>query len=477
MSPGPDNPISTPQRKKLHNGPPFSDITPLRPRLTSVRQAYGAKRVQAIVKPIIRNDFMGNLQKHADIYQFVESVWGLKRDALDWQRWGSQFVRPENLHKEFVESSSEPLMYKPLCAILENADEQARIVLNTGMPSAIKLVPMGSTRIINEATVRSPDWGTCSAELPHLDPDKEKVHASTVGFPMCNENKVKSGLGDKARPDLAPSSKSRKARKTPANPTSRRSARANVQDGAIADDSTASTGMKRKIKSEPLGPRKALKMSESPLDPISDIGTADAELKYDAFGPDAPNLTHDQAQLASYALESMSDIGNRRYTTGIFMRGMLMSLWYFDRIGAIKTEEFDIQSEVDQEKLVLVAHALHCCDRNHFGYEPLLKEPTPSVAPTTVDNATLTLPGSEVADCYGKPVAGDISFTVKGNALHVQYGIVGRGTVVLRVEPWGVEGFSKKNRDLVAKLSWPWPRARQRTRFCAQSVPKFPKRQ
>ncbi|TFY78117.1 hypothetical protein EWM64_g5894 [Hericium alpestre] len=453
MSPGPDTPISTPQRKKLHNRPPFSDITPLRPRLTSVRQAYGAKRTQAIVKPIIRNDFMGNLQKHVDVYEFVESVWGLKRDTLDWQRWGSQFVRPENLYKEFFESSSEPLMYKPLCAILENADEQARTALKIGTPSAIKLVPMGSTRITNEETVRSPDWIACSADSSHLGSNGEMVRASTVGLPICNENKVKSGLGDKARADVAPSSKSRKARKTPANPTSKRSARANVQDGAIADDSGASTGMKRKTKSEPLGPRKALKMLQSPLDAISDICTADAEVKFDAFGPDAPKLTQDEVQLASYALESMSDIGNRRYTTGIFMRGKFMSLWYFDRIGAIKTEEFDIQSEADQEKLVLVAHALHCCDRDHFGYEPLLRDPTPCVAPTSVVDAILTLPDGKVQDSNGDALAGDLSFKVTGKALHVQYGIVGRGTVVLPVVPQDVEKFGDD--ELVAKLSWP----------------------
>ncbi|TFY54053.1 hypothetical protein EVG20_g9865 [Dentipellis fragilis] len=131
-----------------------------------------------------------------------------------------------------------------------------------------------------------------------------------------------------------------------------------------------------------------------------------------------------------------------------------LSLWYFDRIGVVKSE--DLYFFEDPELFVLISVALFCCDPYRLGYEPLIR---PSIVDSTllssVEGSILDLPYRSIHP--GLMVYDPAKFSITGSALHVEYGIVGRGTVVLPIrtlrqsEPYDIE----VDDDLVAKFSWP----------------------
>ncbi|TFY79815.1 hypothetical protein EWM64_g4197 [Hericium alpestre] len=130
-----------------------------------------------------------------------------------------------------------------------------------------------------------------------------------------------------------------------------------------------------------------------------------------------------------------------------------MSLWYYDRIGVVRSKEFSFYE--DRKLFVLVAVAVAVCDRKHFGYEPLLIPETEVINPSTVDNSVLSLEVEHTVDGTGAPVQGPVSFQVQGEPLYIQYGIVGRGTVVYSVKPKEKGWLDHSRSKLVAKLSWP----------------------
>ncbi|TFY73850.1 hypothetical protein EWM64_g10162 [Hericium alpestre] len=134
-------------------------------------------------------------------------------------------------------------------------------------------------------------------------------------------------------------------------------------------------------------------------------------------------------QLAGYANEVFKAVGNRRYVTFNMFK--------------------------DPELFVLVAVAISICDRKHVGYEPLLRPATNDIVLSTVEDNTLCLDGRHAVDGSGASVHHDVSFQITGKPIYIQYGIVGRGTVVYPISLEGEGGLASGASELVAKLSWP----------------------
>ncbi|TFY60413.1 hypothetical protein EVG20_g7422 [Dentipellis fragilis] len=154
-------------------------------------------------------------------------------------------------------------------------------------------------------------------------------------------------------------------------------------------------------------------------------------LHVDLQTPKAKQLSEDELPLARYALESLSDVGNRRFVTGVLVQDKSLSLWYFDRTGFIKSEDLPIFEE--PELFVLVSVALFRCDPRHLGYEPLIQPRPPNssaLPPSRIPRSNFRITPWSMA----KRRMRSIKFGVSGPALYVQYGMTGCGTVVLLIK-------------------------------------------
>ena len=170
-----------------------------------------------------------------------------------------------------------------------------------------------------------------------------------------------------------------------------------------------------------------------------------------------PVLTPDELQAASYASECLAD-GRRRYVTGFLIQDLIVSLWYYDRMGVVKSQEFDI---VEKPRLFFLAlAAITECDMERFGCEPMLRPP-PTLVPPTI-GPPMHLDGWEIhidqgIDADNIMVPGVVKMKITGDPLYVQPGIVGRGTSVMPVSVIPGHEFAglEAGKKLVVKFSWP----------------------
>jgi hypothetical protein len=176
-----------------------------------------------------------------------------------------------------------------------------------------------------------------------------------------------------------------------------------------------------------------------------------------------PNRSTDQLQLATYALECLAAT-SRYFVTGIFIDKFDVSLWYFDRMGAIRTAAFKF--DMAPQLLALVVFALSNCDPVHAGFDPNIIPPT-SIDPSTNKEAGNLKLERPLTTMYGahlvlpfitsSPIASDanheIRYLIEGNPLYAYRGLVGRGTMVYPVKHTG--SHEPLATDLVVKLSWP----------------------
>ncbi|KAJ8690691.1 hypothetical protein PTI98_012097 [Pleurotus ostreatus] len=150
-------------------------------------------------------------------------------------------------------------------------------------------------------------------------------------------------------------------------------------------------------------------------------------------------MTRKEAQGAGYALEMMA-AACRRWATGFVIKDKTVWVHYYDRIGAIFTEEFDFSK--DPQKLAMVALALAKCDVVQAGFEPLISPSpdSPLSAPlVSLDGAFLHLPvrDDDAGATYVKGFENDLysHFEISGNPLYTYQGLNGRGSLVLPGRP------------------------------------------
>lgn len=92
-----------------------------------------------------------------------------------------------------------------------------------------------------------------------------------------------------------------------------------------------------------------------------------------------PTLTPEQLELALDASQSMLQ-NSRYYTTGVSVVGCNVTLVYYDRMGAMRSEDFNLRTH--PELLVLVIYSLHQTSPVEAGFNPYLHR-----AIDTVDTA------------------------------------------------------------------------------------------
>ncbi|KAA1473814.1 hypothetical protein DENSPDRAFT_873011 [Dentipellis sp. KUC8613] len=354
---------------------------------------------------------MDNLQEGVSIQDFVLHVYGFDCANLRLGSW--QYSHREDLWKEYISCATEPGRYKPFCGLFEDA--YAQLSDHTELPKHcnLKLRPLGSTQVLGDHNYRKPDVVVVGEGV---EPCESGDRLLFKEIPLCMEFKKDS------------------------KPSQRQLDEVNrLQSGGFKSEPVNALRTKRKLDSGVEEGRKRARVTTQTGD--------EAQIK-------GKQLTADEQQLARYALESFSTVGNRRYVTGIFVKDLTLSLWYFDRIGAIKSDDLHFLSEPGL--FMLIVAAIYSCDSEHLGYEPLLQHPDRGGWPfSSVKDSTLTLPFYSTSD--SPEVKTPVAFDVTDEALHVQYGIVGRGTVVLpvRLSPGARCKGVKASREYVAKFSWP----------------------
>ncbi|TFY81074.1 hypothetical protein EWM64_g2936, partial [Hericium alpestre] len=334
--------------KKTINGP-----TPLKSGLSSITAPHFVKN---IVDPQLKDDVNRNMQGLLDVSDFVKNVLGFDEQELKWQEW--TFTPPVSLYDKYAACKLEPSRYEPFCEMLEYALKQWDDNTNPERKRTIRLRPNRNGKKIKgykgyeKPNERDPDLFSV---LPHETDDK--IIIQWRGITIVVEFKKK---GTRAADRL-------KALRETGH-------FASCPDPPLTVPKTSSRP-KRKLHSVD-EPNKAQKTGPSSL-PSSRINSQPNEPDvFFATGSTAvqdgsiPRATDDQIQLAGYANEMFASVGNRRYVTGIFVDDDKVSLWYYDRIGVVRSKEFSFYE--DPKLFVLVAVAVAVCDRKHFGYEPLL---------------------------------------------------------------------------------------------------------
>ncbi|KAJ8463464.1 hypothetical protein ONZ45_g17571 [Pleurotus djamor] len=165
-------------------------------------------------------------------------------------------------------------------------------------------------------------------------------------------------------------------------------------------------------------------------------------------------VTSHNVQMPLYALESLA-AGSRRWTFGIFVDDFQMTLWYFDRIGAIHTQPFNFVSPENRGSLALLIAGMARCTYTQAGFDTLINAPRspplcrePFVPNPSYANAEIVIPKS-----IKSPSAEDMRYRIIGDdPLYGYRGTVGRGTTVYAVK--ALKG-TKQDRDLVVKFSLP----------------------
>ncbi|TFK39390.1 hypothetical protein BDQ12DRAFT_681704 [Crucibulum laeve] len=216
---------------------------------------------------------------------------------------------------------------------------------------------------------------------------------------------------------------------------------------------------------------------EAPFDVTDAIATGEKRKRSakDVDGNDAKkqkhrtltSLTHNQLQLATYALECMA-VSSRYYITGILIEGFVITLWYYDCTAIVRTQSFDLIAF--PQYLGLILYAMSQATVQQAGFDPHLyvlstpsieKAPGDAVVEKPFDIAVLTRlssPVDELKNIYMK-LSSKIAdhqppavFKLVGHPLHVYRGLLGRGTMVYPVS----QLINNKEwlNDLILKSSW-----------------------
>ncbi|TFY66126.1 hypothetical protein EVG20_g4961 [Dentipellis fragilis] len=356
------------------------------------------------------------------IQDFVQHIWGFNSALLQ----SCSYTASRVLEKDYARCVSGPGRSKAFCDLVEDAHNQVSRHVKLPRHHNLKLVPIiGSTPIYSDYDSQDSDSYQRSASS-YQRPDAIVIgegvqHYDSNGRPLfknialCVAFKKDGALSEEHQ----------------------------EEDRILSDQRSSepmvNLGTKRKSDGRTTGQNKRAKV----MTQRSDESQATEK-----------ELTWDEWQLVGHAMRSLSDVGNRRFVTGIFVKDFSMTLWYFDRISAIKSEELCFLRE--PSLFALVVAALFSCDAEHLGYEPLLQHADCADWPfSSVKDSVLTFPFYSTSD--SQEIKTPVDFNVVDNALYIQHGVVGRGTVVLpvRLSPGAQCKDVKANRNYVAKFSWP----------------------
>ncbi|KAF9492578.1 hypothetical protein BDN71DRAFT_1509366 [Pleurotus eryngii] len=405
-----------------------------------------------------RNDFSGNIAQDVPLEGFVSALFSISEDdisAIKSRPWDTIDVDVSNYRRMIQQKAHESKLYPFFQRILvklgkEVTEEDLAFVVRVSGTDALK----------NKYTSRKPDgsiwWGTVDLvwhlmkaaiemkrrkKSSHCDLGTQAQTMPDIVYETETPNRgPETGLSTLRIPTIPEIPDRPVDSSTPPPPNATTDLRP-VPSAASSIEATTAVLESRVTPPVPSGPssKKRPRQSEAPKPNKR---------------PKTSRLTIDQTQIANYALECMASMVHRRWSIGVMVDNFWVTLWYFDRMGAIVTQPFDFAEE--PWKLALVTLALGRCTPTQAGFEPLILQPSGDTATDlpSFDRPISTVVGAEIMlpRDLTKPSKEDPRFAITAPPLYVYRGVVGRGSIVY---PVTALGGRFKNHDLVAKWSWP----------------------
>ncbi|KAG8907257.1 hypothetical protein FRB99_004951 [Tulasnella sp. 403] len=155
--------------------------------------------------------------------------------------------------------------------------------------------------------------------------------------------------------------------------------------------------------------------------------------------------TVDEVQLASYAMETICAVGNRRWVFGLLLDRLEATLWYYDRSGAICTESFNIRRSFPFLARYIIA--ISTATDEQLGFNTDL-QPPPGIEPGSYDYLAPVNLQNWTIRCQDSTNREQLVTYTLLDTIDVRFGIVGRGTVVYTGTQDGTDD------EVAIKLSW-----------------------
>ncbi|ETW75472.1 hypothetical protein HETIRDRAFT_461331 [Heterobasidion irregulare TC 32-1] len=456
----------------------------------SLGGSIARRLTRPIVKPLLKEELMDTLQVGLLIEDFVYRIWGFHPDRLQWEK----FFKDLQLDYTLVEAykatlqHAERYRYAPFARLIDSIVAKLVEVLKLESPLPVSFEPLGSTYIRSDRSNRKPDMGIIGKQaveeyrLAQDGPDKHsKAQLRWEIVPCFMEFKrflpidhdavilfsqAPGAISEPVAIALKPDDECRQEglkRKNVSDEGLPPAKRVNQDPNITSDRSDRSGGSVDESHSTSSVPIEVPNAGAS----ISAVGTGTEPENFETHRSRcklSPQMTEDELQAANYASECLGD-GRRRYVTSFMITDLKVSLWYYDRIGVIKSEEFDL---VENPRLfVLAIAAVTTCDMKHFGFEPMIHPPSTIPPPMRLEHPIRLEPPRNISgweihidegvDSEGKMVPSVVRLRITGAPIYVQAGIVGRGTSVIPASAFADSGLAavKSSQKLVVKFSWP----------------------
>ncbi|KAG9048487.1 hypothetical protein FS837_012743 [Tulasnella sp. UAMH 9824] len=152
-------------------------------------------------------------------------------------------------------------------------------------------------------------------------------------------------------------------------------------------------------------------------------------------------------QLARYAMETLAAVGDRTHVFGLVVKCPHITLWYFDRCGAVRSPTLNVQDAQGQDFLAFVKFlsALVYMEDDTLGFNPFFGLSTGTKRiDMRKDLRNISIKTSEL---------GEASLKLE-QPLDRRTGLVGRATVVYKAKLWRQGEGNGVSVDAVLKSSW-----------------------
>lgn len=172
--------------------------------------------------------------------------------------------------------------------------------------------------------------------------------------------------------------------------------------------------------------------------------TALAIPQTDPSTPSPYCATADDIQLARCAMEILAAVGDRTHVFGLLVSHPKVTLWYFDRCGAVRSPELNINRPEDFSAFIKFLSAITYMKDDALGFNAFFADPTRTKPGTRPDLCQISV---DIPDHQ--------SWSLKlSKVLACRTGLVGRATLVYRALLQTLEGNTETEDDVVLKSSW-----------------------
>ncbi|KAG8943667.1 hypothetical protein FRC00_011027, partial [Tulasnella sp. 408] len=154
--------------------------------------------------------------------------------------------------------------------------------------------------------------------------------------------------------------------------------------------------------------------------------------------------TNEELQLARYAMETFAAVGDRTHVFAMFVKGSAITLWYFDRCGAVHSEPLDTSSSEGLVQFLKFLSSLMYMSDEALGFNPFFTNTSETCPPglrAGLLGLSVNIPGAE-----------DTSLTFR-EELDRRTGLVSRATLVWKADLTGGKSGADPV-DVVIKSSW-----------------------